>query len=443
MLFHGGLPLTFCTSFSTQIEISLFLASFAEISCPHIYCMTSHLVQSSQDFHPPLPAARSSRVDLLIIAGEHSGDEHAAKLLEELLERDPQLQVACLGGRHLAAAGAQLLYDLSAVSVVGFVEVLKRYAFFKALFDATLDWIETYRPRQICFVDYPGFNLRIAQQLHDRGLSRQAGGSISLYYYIGPQVWAWKAKRRFKMAKIIDQLGVIFPFEVDCFADTCLPTAFVGHPFTRSDYQLPFYYEATAPILLLPGSRVGAVCRIFPHLLAAFEHAWRKRPQLTACVVYPSESLLQHLRQMLSAFPHLESVVSFRPNTKLGLPASGVLMSSGTMSLACALSGIPGAIVYRLNPISYWIGKCLVKVPYIGISNLLLKRPLHPEYIQKLKPAVLGAEILRVVEDPNAVLDAQACASELQTLLRPQGRFSVVDWLSQADLKTAKSDELN
>ena len=74
-----------------------------------------------------------------------------------------------------------------------------------------------------------------------------------MYYYIGPQVWAWKAKRRFKMAKIIDQLGVIFPFEVDCFADTCLPTAFVGHPFTRSDYQLPFYYEATAPILLLPG----------------------------------------------------------------------------------------------------------------------------------------------------------------------------------------------
>ena len=399
------------------------------------------MVKSSQDFHPPLPAARSGSVDLLIIAGEHSGDEHAAKLLEELLERDSNLQVACLGGRHLAAAGAQLLYDLSAVSVVGFVEVLKRYAFFKSLFDATLDWIEAHRPHQICFVDYPGFNLRIAQQLHDRGLSRKAGGAISLYYYIGPQVWAWKAKRRFKMANMIDQLGVIFPFEVNCFADTCLPTAFVGHPFTRADYQLPFYYEATAPILLLPGSRVGAVSRIFPHLLRAFEHAWRQRPQLIACVVYPSESLLQHLRQMLAEFPHLESAVSFRPNTELHLPASGVLMSSGTMSLACALSGIPGAIVYRLNPISYWIGKCLVKVPYIGISNLLLKRPLHPEYIQKLKPAVLGAEILRVVENPNAVVNAQASASELQSLLQPQGRYSVADWLTQDDLKTVKSNQ--
>jgi lipid-A-disaccharide synthase len=403
--------------------------------------MTSHMVKSSQDFHPPLPAARSGSVDLLLIAGEHSGDEHAAKLLEELLERDPNLQVACLGGRHLAAAGAQLLYDLSAVSVVGFVEVLKRYAFFKSLFEATLDWIETHRPRQICFVDYPGFNLRIAQQLHARGLSRQAGGAISLYYYIGPQVWAWKAKRRFKMANMIDQLGVIFPFEVNCFADTCLPTAFVGHPFTRSDYTLPFYYEATAPILLLPGSRVGAVCRIFPHLLKAFEHAWRQRPQLTACVVYPSDSLLQHLQQMLADFPHLESAVSFRLNTELGLPASGVLMSSGTMSLACALSGIPGAIVYSLNPISYWIGKCLVKVPYIGISNLLLKRPLHPEYIQKLKPAVLGAEILRVVGDPNAVVDAQASASELQSLLRPQGCYSVADWLTQDDCTTVKSSQ--
>ena len=87
------------------------------------------MVKSSQDFHPPLPAARSGSVDLLLIAGEHSGDEHAAKLLEELLERDPNLQVACLGGHHLAAAGAQLLYDLSSVSVVGFVEVLKRYSF--------------------------------------------------------------------------------------------------------------------------------------------------------------------------------------------------------------------------------------------------------------------------------------------------------------------------
>lgn len=113
-------------------------------------------------------------------------------------------------------------------------------------------------------------------------------------------------------------------------------------------------------------------------------------------------------------------------------------MSSGTMSLACALSGIPGAIVYRLNPISYWIGKCLVKVPYIGISNLLLKRPLHPEYIQKLKPAVLGAEILRVVENPNAEVDAQASASELQSLLQPQGRYSVADWLTLDDLKTVK-----
>ena len=215
----------------------------------------------------------------------------------------------------------------------------------------------------------------------------------------------------------------------------------MGHPFTRSDYQLPFYYKATAPILLLPGSRVGAVCRIFPHLLAAFEHAWRQRPQLTACVVYPSESLLQHLQRMLSAFPHLESVVSFRPNSELGLPASGVLMSSGTMSLACALSGIPGAIVYRLNPISYWIGKFLVNVPYIGISNLLLKRPLHPEYIQKLKPAQLGAEILRAIEDPNAVIDAEASASELQTLLRPLGRHSVVDWLTQDGSKTIKNSK--
>ena len=201
------------------------------------------------------PAPVEGPPDLLIIAGEHSGDEHAAHLVAELKSRHPELKVACLGGLHLEAAGAQLLFDMTAVSIVGFVEVLKHYNFFKALFEQTVDWIERYRPKKICFVDYPGFNLRLAERLKELGLSRKGGGPIELSYYIGPQVWAWKAKRRFKMARTLDRLGVIFPFEVDCFKDTDLPVEFVGHPFVRSNYELPFVYDPSAPVLLLPGSR--------------------------------------------------------------------------------------------------------------------------------------------------------------------------------------------
>ncbi|MGB0745249.1 MAG: hypothetical protein ACPGSB_12055, partial [Opitutales bacterium] len=198
------------------------------------------IVQRSTLDVQELPAPVDGPPDLLIIAGEHSGDEHAAHLVTELKAAKPELKVACLGGVKLQAAGAQLLYDLTEVSIVGFVEVLKHYNFFKALFNRTLDWIELYTPKQICFVDYPGFNLRLADQLHRRGLSRKAGGSIELSYYIGPQIWAWKAKRRFKMAKLLDRLGVIFPFEVACYKDTELPVEFVGHPFVRPGHELPF-----------------------------------------------------------------------------------------------------------------------------------------------------------------------------------------------------------
>lgn len=375
------------------------------------------------------PAPIGGPPDLLIIAGEHSGDEHAAHLVAELKAQNPELKVACLGGVNLQAAGAQLLYDLNAVSIVGFVEVLKHYNFFKALFNRTLEWIERYPPRQICFVDYPGFNLRLADQLHQRGLSRKGGGSIELCYYIGPQIWAWKARRRFKMAELLDRLGVIFPFEVDCYKDTDLPVEFVGHPFVKPGYELPFRFDAEAPILLLPGSRTTPVGRIFPVLLDAFSKALEAEPQLCANVIYPSQQILKQVEGILSAYPNLKDKVDFISNEQKGIPASAVLMSSGTMSLAVALSGIPGAIAYRLHSMSYWMGRYLVKIPYIGIANLLLERALHKEYIQgAATPKKLAAEIISARSD-EAVQGAANSANELRTLLQPDSKARASDWL--------------
>jgi lipid-A-disaccharide synthase len=386
----------------------------------------------------PLPAPAEfaapldGQPDLLIVAGEHSGDEHAAQLVADMRVQAPDMKIACLGGEQLRAAGAQLLYDLTAVSVVGFAEVVRHYGFFKALFDRTLEWIERYRPKHICFVDYPGFNLRVAEQLLQRGLSRKGGGEIRISYYIGPQVWAWKAKRRFKMARTLDRLGVIFPFEVDCFADTELPTEFVGHPFVRESYQQPLRYDADAPVLLLPGSRAAAVSRIFPLLLNGFRQAQQVKPGLRAKVVYPSEYIREVLLATLDQQGDLKPSIELVPNAESGMPASAVLMSSGTMSLACALSGIPGAIVYRLNPLSYWLGRMLVKIPYIGIANLLLQRPLHPEFIQgAAKTDRLAQQILRALDDPRAAQQAADGAAELRTLLHAGSDASAAQWLLQ------------
>jgi lipid-A-disaccharide synthase len=387
----------------------------------------------------PLPAPlefaapRDGQPDVLIVAGEHSGDEHAAQLVADMRAKKPNLKIACLGGEELQAAGAQLLYDLTAVSVVGFAEVVRHYGFFKALFDRTLDWIERYRPKHICFVDYPGFNLRVAEQLLERGLSQKGGGEIAISYYIGPQVWAWKAKRRFKMARTLDRLGVIFPFEVDCFADTELPVEFVGHPFVRESYQQPLRYDASAPVLLLPGSRTAAVSRIFPLLLNGFRQAQQSKPSLKAKVVYPSQRIREVLESVLEQYSDLKTSIELVPNAESGMPASAVLMSSGTMSLACALSGIPGAIVYRLNPLSYWLGRMLVKIPYIGIANLLLERPLHPEFIQgAAKTDHLAKQILRALDDPRAAQDAADGAAELRKLLNAGSDASAAEWLLRA-----------
>lgn len=381
---------------------------------------------SAGNFAAPIGGARP---DLLIIAGEHSGDEHAAHLVAGLKAREPGLRVACLGGVQLQAAGAQLLYDLTAVSIIGFVEVLKHYNFFKSLFDQALDWIERYEPKEVCFVDYPGFNLRLAEQLHRRGLSRKSGGRIRLTYYIGPQIWAWKAKRRFEMARFLDRLGVIFPFEVDCYKDTQLAVDFVGHPFAKPDYPLPFVYDAGAPVLLLPGSRTAPVGRIFPVLLESFSLALAKAPERTACVVYPSSQIRDQLEAILENYPKIKDKFLFEANGQTGLPASAVLMSSGTMSLAVALSGIPGAIAYRLNPISYWMGRYLVKVPYIGIANLLLERALHPEFIQGAASPRRLAEALLSATSSERVAEAGAAAAELRANLSAPQKADAVEWL--------------
>jgi lipid-A-disaccharide synthase len=372
-----------------------------------------------------LPPPADGRVDVLVIAGEHSGDEHAAKMVRELKAKQPGLAVAAMGGPELAAAGAQLLHDLTASSVVGFVEVMKHYGFFKALFEETLRWIGEHRPRAVCFVDYPGFNLRLAAQLRERGLSEKGGGTVRLLYYISPQIWAWKAKRRFTMTRDLDALAVIFPFEVECYRDTTLPVEFVGHPFLAPDYVPPVRFEPAGPILLLPGSRVQAVERIYPILLAAYRNYRAGGGDREAVVIFPSEEVAAVLRRFEAANCRL--VQTGEP-----VSASAVLTSSGTMSLHCALAGIPGAIAYRTNPVTYWLARWWVRLEYIGIANLLLKEPMYPEFIQSAATGdALAEELQTCLADPARLVTTQRQAELLRTRLNRPTNGTVSDWLAR------------
>ena len=370
-----------------------------------------------------LPPPPSGGVDLLIIAAEHSGDQHAARAVGELLALQPGLRVCALGGPALAAGGAQLLLDLTAHSALGFAAVIK-FPFYRRLIEDIVRWVGEYRPRAVCFVDSSGLNLRIAKALFARGLIAKAGGPTKALYFISPQIWASRAGRRFEMAKHLDGLAVIFPFEPKCYADTNLPVQFVGHPFVAAGEESSVVYDPAGPILLLPGSRKQAVARIFPALLDGYLWYRNNGGDREAVVVYPSDEV----RAVIERTGH----TPFRlvPAGER-VAVSAVLTSSGTMSLRCALAGIPGAIVYRTDPVTYWIARWIVKVSQLGIANLLLGETMYPEYIQgAASPARLAAQLHASVREPDRIAATQSHAQQLRVLLSEPAHGSVGEWLA-------------
>lgn len=376
-----------------------------------------------------------SSPDILIIAGEHSGDEHAASLINSIFEKNPHYSIYALGGQKLKHAGAHLLWDLTESSVVGFVEVLKNYSYFKQLFQLIFDWIKEYKPKLVCFVDYPGFNLRLAESLYINKIACKAGGSVKLAYYIGPQIWAWKAGRRFKMAKILDGLGVIFPFELECYKDTDLPVTFVGHPFVQKDFRLKVHYNPHAPILLLPGSRQIAVRYILPILLRAFSLYLKIKKDQKAIIIVPSKAIETIVLNILDRWPNLKPYIMLRDHHQ-DVFGCATLVSSGTMSLSCVLAEIPCAIVYKANWFTYILGRLLVKIKYLGIVNILLDRLVCQEYLQNIaKPDVLSQVLLGL---PYKYLQAQSIAKEVRAKLSNNQGIDAALWLNSFLLDESK-----
>jgi len=376
--------------------------------------------------------SRSKQIDLLVIAGEASGDEHAAHLVGNLKNRYPNLKVAALGGKNLKESGADFLFDLVDHAVVGVFEVLKNYGFFKKLFGCTLQWVEEFRPKSILLIDYPGFNLRLAEALRKKGLSRKGGGDIQVLQYVSPQLWAWKPKRRFKMANVLDGLAVIFPFEVKCYEDVSLPVSFVGHPFVGGDYRSPVSYDQKGPLLLLPGSRVQPIQRILPCFLDAAEKLIQYDPGLKIEIPVPGSQIKDCVEQILSLRPTLRNRILIRENLH-GLKARVALMSSGTMSFACALAGIPGVIAYKAHFLTYLLGKILINVPFLGMANLLLPdAPPYKEFIQSdAHGASLSLAVKQILENESKNQKAFNEASEqLREKLRNPQELDAVDWLA-------------
>ena len=338
---------------------------------------------------------------LMVIAGEISGDMHAAKLVRELKEKDPDLEVWGVGGPEMRAEGVDTLVDINEMAVLGLAEVLRKYFFFKKKFDELLETCQKRKPDAVLLVDYPGFNLRFAKALKPLG--------IKTIFYICPQVWAWKKGRIQKMAQILDRLLVIFPFEVDLFKGEALPVHFVGHPLVseiqralESDPE-EVLWPADDRIALLPGSRQQEIERILPVMLASAAKLKAKRPSVGFVIAAASPEIGTQIKEIMRNEADVADCVVVTGKTRDVLrQARAAWVASGTATLETAMIGCPMAVVYVTSPITYAIGRRVVKIPHIGLVNVVAGRELCREFLQgEATPSNLVGEMQRLLDDES------------------------------------------
>lgn len=328
--------------------------------------------------------------EILILAGEASGDLHGAILAERLRALRPEVPIMGTGGIRMRTAGVEMLEEHE--GVVGFVEVLKHIPAHYRLFKRLETRLAAGKVGLVICIDYPGFNMRVAAAAAARG--------VPVLYYITPQVWAWRAGRLKTMAKIITKAAVILPFEEAMLRGAGVDATFVGHPLLDRAQSLPSQSEArerlglpvTGELLaLFPGSRAEEIRRHLRDFLAVADELRRRRPQLQVVLsVAPTIAL----RDDEVPVPLIRSA-SF----DVLRAADVALCKSGTTTLEAAVAGTPCAIVYRTSPISYAIAKRLVKISHIGLLNIVAGRTVAPEFVQDAFQPVPVADALEPLFD--------------------------------------------
>ncbi len=345
---------------------------------------------------------------LYMVAGERSGDRHGAGLLEEMEAIEQGIKVHGLGGVELRSMASGVEDWVEEAGVVGLVEVLKKYGWFRRKFAATLSEIAALKPDAVILIDYPGFNLRLAKAL------KLAGYPGRIIYYISPQVWAWHRGRIPKMAAILDLMICIFPFEKSLYEGCGLRTEFGGHPLVEY-HRKRISGVPRDPLLvgLFPGSRRREIVRHMRPLLDAARRMQAANPALRFVVSAASEQLaaLMDVEVRAADIPGLSietgTVYSLMERVSCGAVASG------TATLEAAIYGLPHCLIYKVNTGTYVAGRLLVKVPWLGIVNILAGREIVRELIQsRCTGSDIAAELTRLRGE-----DAAALTDELRTVV--------------------------
>ncbi|MEJ2744500.1 MAG: lipid-A-disaccharide synthase [bacterium] len=356
---------------------------------------------------------------ILVVAGEVSGDKHAAKLIAEIKRRQPRAEIYAAGGNAMQKAGAELLYNLVDMAVIGSVEVLKNYGALRRIFYSLLAFIEERAPDAVVLVDYPGFNIRLAKRIKRRRLS------VEVIYYISPQVWAWGTRRKKTISRNVDRMIVILPFEREFYSDSALPVEFVGHPMLDdlarevgpAALKLRRVDAGSQTVALLPGSRWNEVRRHFPIMLAAAELMRNERPNLKFIMREPPSTFRGFIEHTIARSSVSIDIVRDSIYRIIGA-SDVVVVASGTATLETACLLKPMVIMYRVTWLTYFLGRMLVKLPYIGLVNVIAGKKIMPEFIQRdATPERIAAAALGYLTDGAKVGDEGASARAAESVL--------------------------
>ncbi|MFZ1219633.1 MAG: lipid-A-disaccharide synthase [Chthoniobacterales bacterium] len=367
---------------------------------------------------------------LYFVAGEASGDEHGAALMRALLRLAPDCQFHGRGGpRMKAIAGDGFNNWIDAAAVVGLWEVVRRYPYFRKQFDDALGEIAEAQPDTVVLIDYPGFNLRLARTLRAR-----APGT-KIIYYISPQVWAWNRGRITKMARYLDLMLCIFPFEAELYNASGLRTIFVGHPMIENLAQCRTG-EPRDPNLvgLFPGSRSREVKKIFPVILAAAAEVFAQRPSTRFEIAAASPVLAQDIEKRLAA-----SSIRDRFHVVAGdsagtmQRASAGMVASGTATLESAYFRMPFILVYKVSWPTYFAARLVMRTRFLGMPNVLADREIVPEFLQhEARPQAIAPAVLKLMDDRSA---REAMISAFDAIIAKLGETGASEKAARAILK--------
>jgi len=339
---------------------------------------------------------------LLFSAGESSGDQHAANLFLEIKKHQPDIKAIGMGGAKMAQAGVDIRYDSAGIGVIGVVEVLKHYGEIRRALTLMKRIIDAERPDLLVCVDYKEFNFKLAKYAKQQG--------VKVLFYVSPQVWAWRAGRVKAYGKVIDMMAVIFPFEIPYYEAENVPVRYVGHPsvdkvhpqYTKAEDTARFGLAVNRRVVgLLAGSRANEIKRLLPVMLAA---AALLHERFADCqfILPQADSISDELlAQYLTDAPVKVTVIKQQPYDVMQC-CDAIMTTSGTATLEIALLTVPMVICYKLSPLTYWLGRLLVKTKFIGLPNIVAGKSIVREFIQHEATAEnLAAEVSRMLTDED------------------------------------------